>query len=128
MLVPATRPALVFCGAKHYKNQGVQGGGRRPRDKLPAMGGRGAMGVWEEDEWKSSPRLHAYTRTAWLEKISTSLEKICDELSEKPLLFQPGSAYEYGPGADVIGLVIEIRKTHAIASRQIVTKIVSGHL
>merc|ERR1712093_121950 len=37
-----------------------------------------------------------------------TLQKLCDALSEKPLLFQPGARYEYGLGLDVLGRVIEL--------------------
>merc|ERR1712014_385544 len=37
-----------------------------------------------------------------------SLEKLCDALCERPLLFQPGSRYEYGYGVDVLGRVMEV--------------------
>lgn len=37
-----------------------------------------------------------------------SLEKLCDALSEKPLMFQPGAGYEYGLSLDVLGRVMEL--------------------
>lgn len=37
-----------------------------------------------------------------------SLEHLCDALSSKPLLFQPGSNYEYSFSFDVLGRVMEI--------------------
>merc|ERR1719188_1297067 len=37
-----------------------------------------------------------------------TLEKLCDALCELPLLFQPGTRYEYGMGVDVLGRVIEV--------------------
>jgi len=37
-----------------------------------------------------------------------TLEKLCDALADRPLLFQPGSAYEYGLSFDVLGRVMEV--------------------
>ena len=39
---------------------------------------------------------------------NTSLSNLCEMISKTPLLFQPGTKFEYGLGLDVLGHVIEL--------------------
>ena len=43
----------------------------------------------------------------WLWPAGTTLEQACDQLSEMPLLFEPGTAWNYSMATDVLGRVIE---------------------
>ncbi|MEY2627852.1 MAG: hypothetical protein RJB08_1611, partial [Actinomycetota bacterium] len=44
----------------------------------------------------------------WNVPAGKNLEEICDMLAELPLLFQPGSEWNYGMSTDVLGRVVEV--------------------
>ena len=42
------------------------------------------------------------------------LAGVCDRLAELPLLFQPGTEWNYGMSTDVLGMVVEVGVRHAV--------------